>query len=205
MTNTSEDKAWQSLAELTAKIIGDYLHNHHANVAVEALAPLVRDVKAALGPNGGAEPHATLAHPPTAKIIAPRPLSTSGARDDEAEKLIAEEAARVAATKDEREQDPWVEEVKSPTKIILPQEPAVPIDKAIQPDHIICLECGAHHKSMKGHLKSKHGLMPLEYREKWGLEKSYPMVAPNYSARRKEIGNQIALKMGRKLKASESK
>lgn len=77
-----------------------------------------------------------------------------------------------------------------------PLEPAVPIKKSITPDHIICLEDGRKLKMLKRHLKSAYNLSPDQYREKWGLPKDYPMVAPNYAKKRQELAKKIGL--GRK-------
>jgi predicted transcriptional regulator len=59
-----------------------------------------------------------------------------------------------------------------------PQPPAVAIRKSITPDYLICLEDGLKFRSLKRHLRSNHGLSPDVYRTKWGLPKTYPMVAP---------------------------
>ncbi|MCP1336416.1 MucR family transcriptional regulator [Futiania mangrovi] len=77
-----------------------------------------------------------------------------------------------------------------------PLEPAVPIKKSITPDYIICLEDGRKLKMLKRHLKSAYNLSPEQYREKWGLAKDYPMVAPNYAKKRQELAKKIGL--GRK-------
>ncbi|MEO0721326.1 MAG: MucR family transcriptional regulator [Pseudomonadota bacterium] len=74
--------------------------------------------------------------------------------------------------------------------------PAVPIDKSITPDHIICLEDGRKLKMLKRYLRSRYDLSPEEYRARWGLPADYPMVAPNYAKRRSEFAKQIGL--GRK-------
>lgn len=73
--------------------------------------------------------------------------------------------------------------------------PLMPIKKTITPDHLISLEDGKPYKSLKRHL-GKRGLTPEQYREKWGLARDYPMVAPNYSARRSEMAKTLGL--GRK-------
>jgi len=79
-----------------------------------------------------------------------------------------------------------------------PLQPAVPIRSSIKPDHLICLEDGAKMKMLKGYLRRKFGLTPDEYRAKWGLPKDYPMVTPNYAARRSELAKEIGLgKAGR--------
>src|SRR5208337_2313098 len=63
-------------------------------------------------------------------------------------------------------------------------KPAVPVKKSVTPEHIVCLEDGKKFKSLKRHLQSHYGLSPEEYREKWGLARDYPMVAPAYAAAR---------------------
>ncbi len=74
--------------------------------------------------------------------------------------------------------------------------PAVPIKRSIQKNAILCLECGKTGKMLKRHLSTAHGLGVKEYRARWGLPADYPMVAPNYAARRSEMAKKIGL--GRK-------
>ena len=74
--------------------------------------------------------------------------------------------------------------------------PAVSPKKSVMPDFIICLEDGKKFKSLKRHLRTQYDLSPDEYREKWGLPASYPMVAPNYSATRSRLAKDSGL--GRK-------
>ncbi len=87
-----------------------------------------------------------------------------------------------------------------------PLKPAITIRASIKPDHLVCLEDGAKMKMMKGYLRRKFGLTPDEYRAKWGLPKDYPMVAPEYAARRSEIALQTGLgntgRGGRKKKVA---
>lgn len=71
--------------------------------------------------------------------------------------------------------------------------PAVPIKKSIQPDHLVCLEDGKKLKMLKRHLKTAYNMTPEEYRERWGLAATYPMVAPNYAKQRSELAKQIGL------------
>jgi predicted transcriptional regulator len=63
------------------------------------------------------------------------------------------------------------------------QEPAVPVKRSIQHDHLVCLEDGAKLKVLTRYL-ARFGLTRDTYRAKWGLPKDYPMVAPAYAARR---------------------
>ena len=75
--------------------------------------------------------------------------------------------------------------------------PAVPIKKSITPDFLISLEDGKRYKSLRRHLTSR-GLTPEQYREKWGLPRDYPMVAPNYAAKRSELARSMGLGQKRK-------
>ncbi len=83
-----------------------------------------------------------------------------------------------------------------------PPEPAVPINKSVTPNYVICLEDGMKLKMLKRHLRSAFDMSPDEYRQKWGLSSDYPMVAPKYAARRSELAKQIGLgrKPGQKVK-----
>jgi predicted transcriptional regulator len=74
--------------------------------------------------------------------------------------------------------------------------PAVPVKKSVTDDYIICLEDGKKLKMLKRHLMTAFGMTPDDYRAKWGLKADYPMVAPNYAAKRQELAKKIGL--GRK-------
>ncbi len=74
--------------------------------------------------------------------------------------------------------------------------PALPIGKSVTSELIYCLEDGLGFKSMKRHLSASYGMTPDEYRTKWGLPKTYPMVAPAYAERRSKLAKSIGL--GRK-------
>ncbi len=80
-------------------------------------------------------------------------------------------------------------------------KPAVPVGKSVFDDHIICLEDGQKFKSLKRHLKAKYNLSPDDYRQKWGLPATYPMVAPEYARTRSALARQIGLGRGRRKKA----
>lgn len=78
----------------------------------------------------------------------------------------------------------------------LPNEgpkPAVSIRNSVWPTHIICLNCGGKFTALKRHLSSKHGLSPAQYRERWCLPESYPIVLPSYSAERSEMAKALGL------------
>lgn len=75
-------------------------------------------------------------------------------------------------------------------------EPAVSVRASVKPDHIVCLECGAKHKMLKRHLMTAHGLEEGEYRQRWNLPADYPLTAPNYAQKRRELALKFGL--GRK-------
>lgn len=62
-------------------------------------------------------------------------------------------------------------------------------------EHIISLIDGKPYKMLKRHL-GQNGLTPEQYRERYGLKADYPMVAPAYAAKRRELAKKIGL--GRK-------
>jgi predicted transcriptional regulator len=75
-------------------------------------------------------------------------------------------------------------------------EPAVSIRASVKRDHVVCLEDGKKMKMLKRHLMTDHGLTPDEYRVRWGLASDYPMVAPDYADKRRDLAKKIGL--GRK-------
>jgi predicted transcriptional regulator len=81
-------------------------------------------------------------------------------------------------------------------------EPAVNPKKSVTPDYIICLEDGKKFKSLKRHVMNKFGLTPEQYRRRWDLDPTYPMVAPNYQALRSELAKRTGL--GRKPKSERA-
>ena len=79
--------------------------------------------------------------------------------------------------------------------------PVVSVRASIKPDYLVCMECGRKQKTLKRHLQNAHGMTPDQYREDYGLPKSYPMTAPSYSERRSAMAKELGL--GRKRKAAE--
>ena len=75
-------------------------------------------------------------------------------------------------------------------------EPAVSVRASVKNDHLVCLEDGKKMKMLKRHLMTDHGITPEEYRERWNLAADYPMVAPDYAEKRRELAKKIGL--GRK-------
>ena len=87
------------------------------------------------------------------------------------------------------------------------QEPKVPIRSSIKPDYIVCLEDGKRLKMLKRHLMTHYQMTPDQYRQKWGLNSDYPMVAPNYAEQRRMLAKAIGLgtKRRKTTKAAKAK
>jgi predicted transcriptional regulator len=83
---------------------------------------------------------------------------------------------------------PVVEETKP--------QPAVAVRNSVKPDYIVCLEDGKKLKMLKRYLRTNFNMSPEEYRARWGLAADYPMVAPNYAEKRRDLAKKIGL--GRK-------
>ena len=80
-------------------------------------------------------------------------------------------------------------------------QPAVEIRKSVFADHLICLEDGQKATMLKRHLMTAHKLTPDQYRAKWGLPATYPMVAPNYARVRSRLAKEAGLgRKGRRRK-----
>jgi predicted transcriptional regulator len=85
-------------------------------------------------------------------------------------------------------QTPVVEEAKP--------QPAVAVRNSVKPEYIVCLEDGNKLKMLKRYLRTNYDMSPEEYRARWGLAADYPMVAPNYAEKRRDLAMKIGL--GRK-------
>ena len=81
--------------------------------------------------------------------------------------------------------------------------PAVSVRKSLaSPDHIVSMIDGKPYKSLRRHLSSQ-GLSPDQYRERYGLKRDYPMVAPSYSEQRRAMAHKIGLgQKGRQARAA---
>lgn len=89
--------------------------------------------------------------------------------------------------------DRSVRALSTPAPKLEERRPAVDPKRSIFPDFLICLDDGKRFKSLKRHLRTDHGLTPDAYRARWNLPANYPMVAPNYSAKRSAIAKTAAL------------
>jgi len=59
-----------------------------------------------------------------------------------------------------------------------PKDPFVPVDKSVFENHVVCLDCGFHAKMLKRHLMTEHAMTHEQYRAKWSLPTTSPVVAP---------------------------
>jgi predicted transcriptional regulator len=78
-------------------------------------------------------------------------------------------------------------------------KPAVPATRSVFADHMVCLECGKQMTMLKRHLMTEHNLSVDQYRGKFNLPPSYPMVAPNYAATRSSLAKQMGLGRSRSV------
>ena len=69
----------------------------------------------------------------------------------------------------------------------------MPVNKSVLNAHLVCLECGKSLSLLKQHLRTEHDLTPGQYRQKWVLPGSYPIVAPGYAKVRSVLGKKIGL------------
>lgn len=71
--------------------------------------------------------------------------------------------------------------------------PAVPVERSVFPDYIVCLENGRKFRTLRRHLMAAFGLTPEAYRRRWGLPHDYPMIAPNYARNRSGVAKATGL------------
>ena len=71
--------------------------------------------------------------------------------------------------------------------------PAVPIQRAVQNDKVVCLCCGSPFTMLKRHLRAEHGLTEDQYRKKFSLPEDFPLVAPSYSERKAAHAREAGL------------
>ncbi len=69
-------------------------------------------------------------------------------------------------------------------------EPAVPIERSVTPNYIVCVEDGRHLQMLKGHLRRAFNMTPDQYRRRWGLPVDYPMTGPNYAKKRSQLAKK---------------
>ncbi|WP_158089562.1 MucR family transcriptional regulator [Magnetofaba australis] len=112
-----------------------------------------------------------------------------------------------SADEDTSELDAWAQDLaqgRRPSPISLKRPaPAVAVEESLSKDSITCLICGKVCKALKGHLTRTHKISVSDYRAMFDLPRDYPMVAPNYSAKRRQLAQDTGL--GEKLRASRER
>ncbi|MBF0439055.1 MAG: MucR family transcriptional regulator [Magnetococcales bacterium] len=81
--------------------------------------------------------------------------------------------------------------------------PFVPVEQAVSYDAVICLICGKGCRALKGHLTRSHKIDLEQYRKQYDLDKSFPMVAPAYSEKRRALAIEAGL--GDKMRVPRNK
>ena len=71
-----------------------------------------------------------------------------------------------------------------PPEVPVIRKPAVAINRSYGRDFVTCLDCGWRGKMLRRHLTAAHGLSPRDYRARWNLRDTHPLIAPAYSERR---------------------
>ena len=69
----------------------------------------------------------------------------------------------------------------------------MPLDAAFGVDKVYCLVCGKGMKTLKRHLNTAHGMTPGQYRKQFGIAAGTPLVATEYSDRRKKMAKDLNL------------
>ena len=66
-------------------------------------------------------------------------------------------------------------------------KPMITLKQAFLKDEVVCMVCGKHGlKVLRRHLSIVHDMKPSEYRKQFGIPRTQPLTAKNYSqARRK--------------------
>jgi len=74
-----------------------------------------------------------------------------------------------------------------------PRTPAVSVRRSVHQDYVVCLDCGFRGKSLRRHIRTRHGLSKAEYLQRWGLRSDHPLTAPAYSERRSTLAKAFGL------------
>jgi predicted transcriptional regulator len=85
------------------------------------------------------------------------------------------------------------------------RKPMVSVEESVKADYLVCLEDGKRVKMLKRHLKTAYGMSPEQYRARWDLPATYPMVAPNYAKVRSNLAKQIGLGRRSSLNAAKAR
>jgi predicted transcriptional regulator len=65
--------------------------------------------------------------------------------------------------------------------------PAISMRKAFGKKQIICMICGKSMKTLARHLKTAHNMTAKEYRTQFGIPRTQPLAAKDYSETKKQM------------------
>jgi predicted transcriptional regulator len=71
--------------------------------------------------------------------------------------------------------------------------PAVSLRKAFGKDQVTCMICGKKMKTLARHLGSAHDMKPGSYRKEFGILRTQPLAARNYSEKRRQMAVERGL------------
>ena len=95
--------------------------------------------------------------------------------------------------------------IGAPRESEVPRSPTVSIKASVKPGFVVCLDCGSRQAMLKRHLQTAHGFTAAEYRRAYALSESHPLVAPNYTEKRRALAKAMGLgQKGRITKAARS-
>ncbi|MBF0426267.1 MAG: MucR family transcriptional regulator [Magnetococcales bacterium] len=117
-----------------------------------------------------------------------------GAHTEDSQGRAARGGARDTAS-DVRSPEPGLKDTK-PT-------PAVPISEAVREDAVVCLICAKACKALKGHLTRSHKITIDDYRKMFDLPRSFQLVSPAYSEKRRKLAIDAGL--GEKLRTARNR
>ena len=72
----------------------------------------------------------------------------------------------------------------------MPEQPAVPVARAVTEEALFCLVCGKGVTILKSHLTRSHGVALEDYRKHFALPDDFPTVAPGHAAKRRGAKDQ---------------
>jgi predicted transcriptional regulator len=167
------------LLEMTKEIvIAEITNNPVAAEGVPKLIQQVYDSLVGIAERAGAKEIADRSHMAGEGVPAARRTSEP---DDE------EPVEAPTSTSGEAAHAGWSEmEVAAATARGEGRQPAVPREKSVHPDYIVCLFDGIRRKMLKRHIKTRYGMSPEAYRHYWELGEDYPMTAPNYANEKRD-------------------
>ncbi|MBF0621916.1 MAG: MucR family transcriptional regulator [Magnetococcales bacterium] len=116
---------------------------------------------------------------------------------------ISEESTETAVEAADKTEKSSGSSVASKSVAAVKPKPFVPVDEAVSHSSVICLLCGKACSALKGHLTRSHSMSVDIYRDTFDLPKNFPMVSPEYSAKRRKLAIDAGL--GDKLREAREK